>query len=410
MSMEKTFKYTALDERGKTIKGTESGANEESIYGKLKSQGLTVQSISRYSDSVMQTEINIPGFQKKAKLKSLAVFARQFALLIKTGITIPESLEIVAQQTDDKILQEALEEVHDDIERGMTLSEAMAKHPLAFPQLMVAIVNVGESGGFLDRSMESMADSYKIDLELRQKIKSAMTYPVLVFIVVVIVLIAMLVFVVPQFEEMFTSMGADLPVPTQMLVTLSNNMVTILPISGGILLVLFLVYSKFKNEEWLRSRVDLFKLKMPVFGSLNLKISIARFSRNLSMMLNAGVPMTEAFRLVSDTANNWVISNSIEMVIRDIELGKSFSESIEHLEVFPTMVKRLISVGERSGSMSIMLDQAADFYDDEVREASDSLSASIEPIMIMVLGGVVGGMLIALYLPMFGMMSLMSEA
>lgn len=409
MSMERTYDYVALDEDGKKIKGTEPGANENAVYNKLKSQGLTVQKISRHSDSVMQTEIEIPGLQKKAKLKSLAVFARQFALLIRTGISLPEALQIVSAQTDDKVLKNALEEVYDDLERGVSLSKAMEKHPLAFPKLLVAIVNVGESGGFLDRSMEAMADAYKTDLELRQKIKSAMTYPVIVVIVVVLVLIAMLVFVVPQFQEMFTSMGAELPLPTQILVSLSNNMAIILPIAGGILFVLFLLYARFKDELWLKSRVDMFKLKAPVFGTLNLKISISRFTRNLSMMLDAGVPMTEAFRLVSDTANNWVISNSIEMVIRDIELGKSFAESVEHLEVFPMMVKRLIAVGERSGSMSAMLDQAADFYDDEVRETSDALSSSIEPLMILVLGGVVGGMLIALYLPMFSMMSLMSE-
>lgn len=409
MLEERTYNYVAIDKDGKKVKGNEPGPNENAVYNRLKAEGLTPKKITRHSDSVMQKEIEIPGFEKKAKLKSLALFTRQFALLIRTGIPIPEALQIVAVQTDDKVLKAALEDVHDDLERGLSLSKAMEKHPLAFPDLLVAIINVGESSGMLDTSLDSMAEAYKKDLEMRQKVRSAMSYPIIVLVIIVLVVAGMLIFIVPQFEGMFADMGADLPLPTQILVTISQNMLVIAPIVIGVIALLIILYNKFKNEEWLRSRVDMMKLKIPVFGTLNLRVSISRFSKNLSMMLDAGIPLTQAFKLVADTSNNWVISTSIEKVIADVELGKSLSASMEHLDVFPPMVRQLIAVGERTGSMSEMLDQAASFYDDEVEELTETLANSIEPFMIVILGGVVGGIVLALYLPMIQMMTLISE-
>jgi len=409
MAADLTYSYRAVDSAGKQKKGTLDAPSRERAFQLLRAQGLTPKQVMEKRNTALDAEINIPGFEKKAKLSALAVFAKQFALLIKSGMRIPESVQITANQTEDKVLKKALSEVGEDIEKGMPLSASMRKHPQAFPKLLTAIVAVGEDGGFLDRSLMSMSKSYKSDLELKQKIKSAMTYPVIVVAASLLVVTAMLIFIVPVFAEMFESMDAELPAITQGLVNLSNNMIIIGPILLVVLLACYIFYQKYKEEEWFLSRLDAFKLKVPVFGKLTQKIVIARFSRNLSMMLSAGVHLPQALKMVSETANNWVISNAIDSSIKAMEAGRNFSSSIEKFDIFPMMVKQMIIVGELSGSLPEMLEATADFYDDEVREASESLSNSLEPIMIVMLGVLVGGMLFALYMPMFNLMNVMSE-
>lgn len=406
---DKTFQYTATDRRNKKVKGKIEASSSERAYQMLTMQGLSPTRVIDSDNDVMQKEINIPGFEPKAKLKNLSIFCKQFALLIKSGIPMLESIRVSAEQTEDKVLKKALTAVHGDVENGLPLSVSMEKHPNAFPDLLIAIVAVGEEGGFLDESLASMAKTYKTELELKRKVKSAMMYPAIVVSITVLVLTALLIFVVPAFSEMFESMDAELPVMTQVLVTLSENMLIVIPIAIVSLLIFTFFYRKYAKEEWLRSRVDAWKLKVPVFGNLNTKVAIARFTGNLGMMLSAGVPLIQALSLVSSTANNWVLSKAIEETIEGLENGRSFSASIDKFEMFPSMVKNMIVVGESSGNMSVMLATVAEFYDEEVKEASDNLAAAIEPLLIVVLGVAVGGMLMALYMPMFSIMNTMSS-
>lgn len=405
----KEFEYSAIDPSGKKKKGTIEATSVERAYQLLQTQGISPTKVTNKSDDLLKKDINIPGLERKASLKSLAVFCKQFALLIKAGIPLLEALSVSAEQTEDKMLKKSLDVVVEDVENGAPLSVAFAKHPKAFPELLVAIVAVGEEGGFLDESFSSMAATYKTELELKQKVKSAMMYPVIVVCISVLVLAAMLIFVVPVFAGMFEDMDVKLPASTQLLVTLSDNAIIVIPAALVFGLIAFFIYQRFKKEEWMRSRVDKFKLKVPVFGSLTTKIVISRFSSNLSMMLSAGVPLIQSLRLVSKTANNWLVSTAIDEAVVDMENGRSFSASIEKFEMFPPMVKNMIVVGESSGSMGTMLATVAEFYDDEVSEASDNLTSAIEPILILVLGVLIGGMLFALYMPMFSLFNTMSS-
>lgn len=408
-SKGKEFDYVANDGTGKRVKGSIAASSVERAYQLLLAQGLSPFKVTKKADGFLQQDVNIPGFEKKAKLKPLAIFCKQLALLVRSGMPMLESLRISANQSEDKVLKAALESVADDVENGDPLAESMLKHPKAFPGLLAAVVAVGEEGGFLERSLESMAKTYKSELELRQRLKSATTYPIIVVVASLIVVAVMLIFVVPIFTKMLQGLGAELPFATQVLVAMSNNAVIIFPILGVVFAGLVVFYKKYKDEIWMVSRVDALKLKLPVFGSLSTKIAVSRFTRNLSMMLKAGVSLPNALRKVAGTADNWIISTAIEKAVNEMENGGNFSTSIGKLTMFPTMVTQMIVVGEASGSLADMLDTVADFYDEEVKEASESLASALEPILIIVLGGIVGGMLFALYTPMFSLFSKMSE-
>lgn len=408
-SKGKEFDYVATDGTGKRVKGSIPASSVERAYQLLLAQGMSPIKVTKKADGFLQQDINIPGFEKKAKLKPLAIFCKMLALLVRSGMPMLESLRIAANQSEDKVLKAALEDVVEDVENGGALADSMLKHPQAFPGLLSSVVAVGEEGGFLEKSLESMAKTYKSELELRQRLKSATTYPIIVVVASLIVVAVMLIFVVPIFTKMLQGLGAELPLATQILVAMSNNAVIIFPVLGVVVAVLAVLYKKYKNEVWMVSRVDALKLKIPVFGSLSTKIAVSRFTRNLSMMLKAGVSLPNALRKVAGTADNWVISTAIEKAVNEMENGGNFSSSIGKLTMFPTMVTQMIVVGEASGSLADMLDTVADFYDEEVKEASESLASALEPILIIVLGGIVGGMLFALYTPMFSLFSKMSE-
>jgi len=403
------FSYIAVDGSGRRKKGTIKSSSQGRAYQALLAQGLQPLEVNSQAENFMSKDIQIPGLEKKAKLKALVIFTKQFALLIRSGMPLLESISISTQQTEDSVLKTALKSVYNDVERGNSLSGSMEKHGYAFPGLLTSVVRVGEEGGFLDESMDSMAKTYQTELELKQRIKSAMTYPVIVVGVAVSVLTAMVIFVVPIFAEMFTNLGADLPLATQILMTISDKAVIIIPVAAVLTITLVILYRVFKKEIWLKSFVDSFLLKVPVFGPIVTKTAIARFSRNLSMMLSAGVPLTSALRLVSSTSNNYHIEQAVGKSVEAMENGSSLASSMDSFTMFPLMVRNMVSVGERSGSLPPMLDSVADFYELEVKEASERLSASLEPFLLVVLGALVGGMLFALYLPMFSLFVTISE-
>jgi len=396
------YDYVAIDGAGKRFRGTVRSTSQGRAYQQLLAQGYQPLDIKEKQESIFSRDFQIPGLEKKAKLKALVIFTKQFSLLIESGMPLLESIKISQQQTEDRVLEAALKSVYKEVEQGLSLSGAMDKHPQAFPGLLTSVVRVGEEGGFLDKSMKAMSKTYQTELELKQRI--------IVVGVALAVLTGMVIFVVPIFAEMFENLGAKLPFATQILVAISNKAVIIFPILAVLIIALVIFFRYFRKEIWMRNKVDALLLSVPVFGPIVTKTAIARFARNLSMMLNAGVPLTSALRLVSSTANNIHIENAVDGAVNDMENGSSLASSMESFTMFPLMVQQMISVGERSGSLSPMLDSVADFYEAEVKEASERLSASLEPILLVLLGVLVGGMLFALYLPMFTLFAKIAES
>jgi len=396
------YAYQALDQtRGAVVKGTLEAGSEGAVATKLRAQGLLPLDVTALSKTGLNRELSIPGFERRAKVKDLAVFAKQMAGLINAGLPLMRTLAILVEQTDEKTLQSALAQVHAQVESGASLSQAFAQHPNAFPPLMVSIVRVGEMGGFLGKALTSIADTYTREAELHNKIRSATTYPVIVMVIAMLGVLSMVTFVVPIFEGMFKGIGKDLPLPTQILVVASHNMVWILPVLGVLVFAGFFAWVKYRDDERYRKVVDPIKLRMPVFGKLVTKIAVARFSRNLAMMLDAGVPLIEALTIVGQSSGNWKIEQAISQVQDSVRQGRSFALPLAKAEVFPPMVAQMVSVGEESGTLSDMLASIADFYEDEVQTATEQLTSTIEPILLVVIGIVVGGMVISLYLPIF---------
>jgi type IV pilus assembly protein PilC len=402
MPVIQEFSYRAVDAAGGgVVKGTIEAAGEHAVASKLRAQGLTPLDVKLVSKTGLNMDLSIPGFERRVKAKSLAVFSKQLAGLINAGLPLLRSLVILSEQTDDKRLQAAVISVHAEVESGSAFSSALGNHGDVFPPLMVNVIRVGETGGFLGSALESIATTYSNEAELQNKIRAAVTYPIIVLIIAIIGVIAMVTFIVPVFANMFNSMGSQLPLPTQILVSISGNMWWILPLLFVVIGGAWLVWTQKKESEGYRKAVDPFKLKMPIFGTLITKISVARFSRNLSMMLEAGVPLIQALDVVGRASNNWAVEQAVREVQESIRDGKSFSVPLAKAAVFPPMVAQMVSVGEESGTLSQMLASIADFYEDEVETATSQLTATIEPILIVGIGVLIGGMVISLYLPIF---------
>jgi type IV pilus assembly protein PilC len=394
------FKYQVRDRSGKLITGELAAETEAALVQRLKSMGYAPVSIEQ-ANTGLQKEITIPGFGNKIKLKDLAIFSRQFATMINSGLSLMRALTILAGQTESKELARVTSEVRNDVEAGTALSVAMAKHPKAFPPLMVNLCRAGEVGGFLDTVLLQIAENYEAEVKLRAKIKSAMTYPVVVGCIAVLALIVMMVFVVPTFASIFKDLGTKLPAPTQMLVNISHAMKFLLPLGIVLTIVGVIVWNRVKNQERVRQVVDPLKLKVPVFGPLFQKVAIARFSRNLGTMIKSGVPILQALEIVADTTGNWTITAAVRDIQDSVRQGESLTQPLSQHAVFPPMVAQMMAVGEDTGALDTMLAKVAQFYDDEVEAATESLTAMIEPIMIAVLGGLVGAMIVCLYLPIF---------
>lgn len=402
MAIVQEYSYRATDATsGGVVKGTLEAASETAVVNKLRAQGLIPLDVQLLSKTGLNQEITIPGFEKRVKISSLAVFSKQMAGLVTAGLPLLRVLTILSEQTEDKVLQTALVAVQAEVARGVSLSVALESHPEVFPPLMISMVRVGEMGGFLADALQSVARTHADEAELQNKIKSATTYPLVVLSIAILGVIAMVTFVVPVFKSMFEGMGSELPLPTQIIVSISNNMIWILPVMIVVAVVGWIWWSRNKNTEAVRKRVDPLKLRMPVFGPLNTKIAVARFARSLSMMLNAGVPLIQALAIVGEASNNYKIEQAVLTVQESVRQGRSFSVPLAKAEVFPSMVAQMVSVGEESGTLPEMLSSIADFYENEVETATEQLTASIEPILIVGIGIIIGGMVISLYLPIF---------
>jgi len=401
MPATRTFHYNSIDASGRKVKGTVEAVNESAASHLLRQRGEVPLELSAAGQG-LNMELKIPGLGNRVKLKDLAVFSRQFATMTASGMSLLRSLAILEEQTASPALKRAVAEIRTDVAGGVSLSAAMGKHDRAFPRLMVAMIRAGEAGGMIDRALEQIADSLEKDTALRGKIKGALTYPAIVLGFTFVLIAAVLIFIVPVFEQMFKSLGGELPAITQFLVTTSHNMGWIGPLVLGVGTGTTVWFKRQQRaSESFRLKVDQFKLKTPVFGSLFRKLAISRFSRNLGLLLNVGVPVMQALSVVGETTGNEVINSALKDVQSAVRDGQPMSSAMRHHKVFPEMVTQMIEVGEESGQISQMLDKVADFYDREVDSAAESLTASIEPIMVLVMGAVVGGMVICLYLPMF---------
>ena len=400
----KTFEYAVRDKSGKLVKGRVEAPNQAAVANRLRDMGLAAVSISEVSATGLNRELSIGG--DRVSLKDLAVMSRQMATMIDSGLSLLRALSILAEQTESKVLARIVGQVRNDVEVGTALSVALAKHEHIFPPLMINMVKAGEVGGFLDQALVSVADNFESEVKLRNKIKSAMTYPVVVFVVAILATIGMLLFIVPVFAGMFTTLGGELPLPTRILMQLSQLMkITIIPLV--VALVVFVAWwSRHKNDKAVRERLDPVKLKLPVFGNLFRKIAVARFTRNFGTMIHSGVPLLQALEVVGETSGNMVIEWAAKDVQESVRRGESLAGPLAHHAVFPPMVVQMMAVGEDTGALDTMLGKVADFYDDEVESTTEQLTSLIEPIMIVVIGAIIGSMVIAMYMPIFGIFSL----
>jgi type IV pilus assembly protein PilC len=398
--MADSYTYRVRTREGRVVEGKMDAAGEGAVANRLRSQGLIPVEISKDAKISGKTEIHI--LPQRVKLKDLAIFSRQFATMINSGLSLLRTLNILAEQTENPLLAKTISNLREDVERGSSLSAAMSKHPKAFTPLFVSMVKAGETGGQLDTVLNRVADTFEADYKLRQKVKSAMTYPVVVAGIAFLLVTVMLLFVVPTFAKMFTGLGGTLPLPTKILMAVSTRAKFIVPLSIVLSIVGFITYKKVraKNAD-MRLRFDRIKLKIPVFGDLFQKVAVSRFSRTLGLLLRAGVPVLQALDIVGESTGNEVLARAAKDVKESVRSGESMSAPLAKHDVFPPMVVQMISVGEDTGALDAMLDKISDFYDQEVESTTESLTSLIEPVMIAILGGIVGAMVIALYMPMF---------
>jgi type IV pilus assembly protein PilC len=401
--MPTTFDYKVRDRSGALVSGQLVGDSETLVLQKLREMGMTPIEVKK-ANAGLRMEINLrPG---RVKLKQIAVFCRQFATMVNSGLPILRALTILGDQTESKELAKVLVAVRSDVEQGSSLSAAMAKHPKAFNNLFVSMVRAGETGGVLDDVLLQVAAQVEKEVELRRKIKSAMTYPIVVLVLVVLIMAAMLLFIVPQFETIYSTLDSKLPLPTRILLGVSRAVRTYWYVVLGGAIGGWFAFKRFKATEPGRARVDAVKIRIPVFGPLFHKVALARFASTGGMLLRAGVPILQALDIVKDTVNNWVISRAVDDVKGSVREGESIAKPLSKHSVFPPMVVQMMAVGEETGAVDTMLDKVSEFYSNEVSAAVDALTSLIEPLLIAFIGGAVGAAVVALYMPMFNIINL----
>ena len=397
----KTFTYQALDSTGALHKGKLQAESESAVTHTLAEQRLVPLEVLP-AGTGLQRELQIPGLAGRTTLRDLAVFARQFASMSTSGLSLMRALGILEEQTAKPKLQKTITQVRSDVQGGMTLSAAMGRHPDQFPPLMVNMIRAGEAGGFLDDALERVAKMYEADANLRAKIKGAMTYPVIVLLFSLLMGAGVIIFIVPIFEKMFAQLGGELPLPTKVMVVLSHAMPWAGPLTLGVVVLVTRTYrARLRSSPAFRLRVDRLKLRLPVFGKLLTKLAISRWARNLGTLLGVGVPVLQALEVVGGTAGNAVIAEAMDDVRAAVRAGLQMSGPLGRHPLFPPMVVQMLEVGEETGQITEMLDKLADFYDHEVETATESLTSALEPVLVVLLGTVIGTMVICLYLPMF---------
>ena len=401
-----TYVYRVRDRSGKIISGAIEAESQTAVTSKLRQMGYIVLEISEKREAF---SISLPGRKKKVKLKDLTVFSRQFATMINSGVSITRALAILSEQVENPTLAAVITQVQKDVEGGLSLSEALAKQEKIFPPIFVNMARAGEAGGVLDEVLLRIADHFESEASLRARVKSAMTYPVAVFIFAITIAFIMITFIVPIFMNMFSSLGGDLPGPTKMLVGLSNFIRGRWYIIFGTLMAFVYGFRAFKRNPRGRYIWDSFKLKMPVLGQLSRKMAIAKFARTFSTLISSGVPILQALDIVAETAENAVVTKAIRESRASIKEGETISKPLGASGVFPPMVVQMIAIGEETGALDSMLKKIADFYDGEVSATVDSLTSLLEPVLMVFMGVMIGGIVVSLYLPMFSVISVLNQ-
>jgi type IV pilus assembly protein PilC len=393
-----TYVFKAIDVAGVKARGEVEADSKQAVSDQLKSRGLIVLDIS---DKRGSKEIELE-FMKRVKPNDLAIFSRQLATMISSGMSILRSLYVLEEQTESKYLKETIVAVRKDVEAGLSLSDAMARHPKVFNPLFVAMTQAGETGGVLEGSLLRVADQLQKDAALRRQIKSAMVYPVMVIIFAVAVMMALVAFLVPVFVGVFKQFGGELPKLTQVSVFMSHAVTGYWWLMFGLTFAVIVAFIRWKRTTWGRKQWDKFRLRVPVkIGAIVQQVSVARWSRTLASLTAAGVPLLQALEITGRTGGNIVVEEAMDGVIASVKRGGTIAAPLAAAPIFPTMVTHMVGVGEETGSLDLMLDRIAEFYEEQVEASVKALTSILEPIMIIVIGGIVGFIVISMYLPLF---------
>ncbi len=398
--MPQMYIWVAETKKGRKLKGELEAASEQIAMAQLRKRNLKVLKLKPKPKDIFE---NVAFMQPKVTNKDLVIFTRQFSTMIDAGLPLVQGLNILADQAENPKFRSILKQITKDVEGGSTLAEAMKKHPKVFNELFVNLIAAGEVGGILDTILQRLATFIEKAAELKSKIKGALTYPIVVVCIAFIVIAVILIFVIPVFQDMFASFGSALPAPTQLVVNMSDFM------KGNIhwvilgIVVLAFAFKQYRNTKGGRKTTDNIALKLPIFGDLLKKTAVARFTRTLGTMLASGVPILDSLEIVAKTAGNVIIEEIIYEVRGSIAEGQTIAEPLSENDIFPGMVIQMISVGEATGALDTMLEKIADFYDKEVDAAVDALTSMLEPLLMLFLGGAIGGLVVAMYLPIFSM-------
>ena len=389
---EFVYEWEGKDKTGKIVKGEMRAGGEAVVSASLRRQGVLVNKVKKRRTSGGSS----------VKPKDISIFTRQLATMMRAGVPLLQSFDIVARGSTNPRVTKLLNDIRGDVETGTSLSQAFRKHPLHFDALYCNLVEAGEAAGILESLLDRLATYQEKTLAIKQKIKGALTYPIAVLVVAFIVLAVIMIFVVPSFKQVFTSFGADLPAPTLMVIAMSEFFVAywwaiFLVLGGGT----YFFFESWKRNEKMQKFMDRILMKVPVFGPLIYKSAVARWTRTLATMFAAGVPLVEALDSVGGASGNAVFAEATEQIQRDVSTGTSLTTSMQTTGIFPVMVLQLASIGEEAGSLDSMLGKAADIYEEEVDEIVKALSSLMEPIIIVVLGTLIGGIVVAMYLPIF---------
>lgn len=389
---ETVYEWEGKDRSGKLVKGEMRAGGEAMVGASLRRQGILVQKVKKRR----------MGGGGKVKPKDIAVLTRQLATMMRAGVPLLQSFDIVARGSTNGAVTKLLNDIRTDVETGTSLSNSFRKHPMHFDALYCNLVEAGEQAGILETLLDRLATYQEKTIAIKQKIKSALTYPIAVLSVAFVVVAVIMIWVVPAFKEVFTSFGADLPAPTLMVMAMSEFFVKFWwAIFGSIGGGLYFFFQSWKRSEKMQKQMDRILLKIPVFGDLLFKSAVARWTRTLSTMFAAGVPLVEALDSVGGAAGNAIFAEATEQIQRDVTTGTSLTNAMQAANLFPVMVLQMTSIGEESGALDQMLGKSADFYEEEVDEAVKALSSLMEPFIIVILGTIIGGIVVAMYLPIF---------
>lgn len=394
------YVYEGRTRTGEARTGELEALNEAEVTAKLRALRVIPTKVKAKPKSVFGS---LAFGKAKITQKDLVIFTRQFATMIDAGLPLVKGLDVISKQQEKKSLRDILINIKEDVEQGSTLAGALKKYPKLFDQLYISMMDAGEVGGILDVICNRLAAYMEKAMKLKKKVKGAMVYPAVVVSVAIIVVAIILIFVIPVFQQMFADFGQALPVPTQVVINLSNFAKSNILYMVGAGALIGYAFKRFRRTEKGKKMVDVYSLKAPVFGPLLRKVAVARFTRTMSTMLSSGVPILDALGIVSRTSGNTVIESALLKSRSEIASGKPVSEALAETDVFPPMVTQMIGVGEATGELDAMLGKIADFYDDEVDAAVDALTSMLEPLLMMFLGVIIGGLVIAMYLPIFKM-------